>query len=74
MGFLLKLSGRIDRLSEQIGRVIMWLILIAVLLGAGNANGDIIIEAEDERAIGDLDEPRPAGGNVRRLLMYDLQL
>ena len=45
-----------------------------MLLGAGDANGDIVIEAEDERAIGDLDEPRPAGGNVRRLLMYDLQL
>lgn len=37
MGFLLKLSGLLDRLSEQIGRVIMWLILIAVLLAAGNA-------------------------------------
>ncbi|MCE5262496.1 MAG: TRAP transporter small permease subunit [Deltaproteobacteria bacterium] len=37
MKFLLKLSGRIDALSEFIGRNIMWLILAAVLLSAGNA-------------------------------------
>jgi len=37
MKFLLKLSGLIDRLSEHVGRIIMWLILLAVLLSAGNA-------------------------------------
>jgi TRAP-type mannitol/chloroaromatic compound transport system permease small subunit len=37
MKFLLKLSGLVDRLSEYIGRAIMWLILAAVLLSAGNA-------------------------------------
>jgi TRAP-type mannitol/chloroaromatic compound transport system permease small subunit len=37
MKFLLKLSGRVDALSEQVGRAIMWLILAAVLLSAGNA-------------------------------------
>jgi TRAP-type mannitol/chloroaromatic compound transport system permease small subunit len=37
MKFLLKLSGRIDTLSEYVGRTIMWLILMAVLLSAGNA-------------------------------------
>jgi TRAP-type mannitol/chloroaromatic compound transport system permease small subunit len=37
MKFLLKLSGLIDSLSNHVGRVIMWLILLAVLLSAGNA-------------------------------------
>jgi TRAP-type mannitol/chloroaromatic compound transport system permease small subunit len=37
MKFLLKLSGRVDTLSEYVGRTIMWLILMAVLLSAGNA-------------------------------------
>jgi TRAP-type mannitol/chloroaromatic compound transport system permease small subunit len=37
MRFLLNLSGRIDALSGLIGRTIMWLILAAVLLSAGNA-------------------------------------
>jgi len=37
MKFLLKLSGLIDTLSEHVGRAIMWLILLAVLLSAGNA-------------------------------------
>ena len=37
MKFLLKLSGLIDTLSEHVGRTIMWLILLAVLLSAGNA-------------------------------------
>ena len=37
MKFLLKLSGLIDALNEHVGRVIMWLILVAVLLSAGNA-------------------------------------
>lgn len=37
MKILLKLSGLVDTLSEQIGRVIMWLILAAVLISAGNA-------------------------------------
>lgn len=37
MKFLLKLSGLVDALNERVGRVIMWLILAAVLLSAGNA-------------------------------------
>lgn len=37
MNFLLKLSGLIDGLNEGVGRVIMWLILVTVLLSAGNA-------------------------------------
>lgn len=37
MNFLLKLSSLIDAISERIGRIIMWLILAAVLLSAGNA-------------------------------------
>ena len=37
MKFLLKLSGMADALSERVGRAIMWLILAAVLLSAGNA-------------------------------------
>lgn len=37
MKFLLKLSGLIDMLSKHVGRIIMWLILLAVLLSAGNA-------------------------------------
>lgn len=34
---LLKLSGLVDALSKHVGRVIMWLILAAVLISAGNA-------------------------------------
>ena len=37
MEFLLKLSGLVDTLNERVGRAIMWLILAAVLLSAGNA-------------------------------------
>jgi len=37
MRFLLRLSGLVDSLSEYVGRTIRWLILIAVLLSAGNA-------------------------------------
>jgi TRAP-type mannitol/chloroaromatic compound transport system permease small subunit len=37
MRFLLTLSGMIDTLSKYVGRAIMWLILMAVLLSAGNA-------------------------------------
>src|SRR4030042_5532019 len=37
MNFLLKLSSLIDAISERIGRIIMWVILAAVLLSAGNA-------------------------------------
>ena len=37
MGALLKLSGLIDRVNEWLGRVIMWLVLAAVLISAGNA-------------------------------------
>jgi TRAP-type mannitol/chloroaromatic compound transport system permease small subunit len=34
---LLKFSSSIDWMSEQIGRVIMWLILVVTLISAGNA-------------------------------------
>jgi len=34
---LLKLSGAIDRINEVIGKLIMWLVLAAVLISAGNA-------------------------------------
>jgi TRAP-type mannitol/chloroaromatic compound transport system permease small subunit len=34
---LLKLSGVIDRINEVIGKLIMWLVLAAVLISAGNA-------------------------------------
>jgi len=37
MKFLLNLSGLVDTLSERVGWAIMWLILAAVLLSAGNA-------------------------------------
>lgn len=37
MSPLLKLSGLIDGLTERIGRVTYWLILVAVLISAGNA-------------------------------------
>ena len=37
MGALLKLSGLIDRLNEAIGRLVMWLVLAAVFISAGNA-------------------------------------
>ena len=37
MAPLLKLSGLIDRLNELLGKVIMWLVLAAVLISAGNA-------------------------------------
>ena len=37
MNTLLKLSGLIDALSERVGKAIMWLILVVVLVSAGNA-------------------------------------
>ena len=37
MGFLLGLSRFIDGLSERVGRVIYWLILISVIVSSGNA-------------------------------------
>ncbi len=37
MKILLKLSGLIDKLSKYVGWAIMWLILMAVLISAGNA-------------------------------------
>lgn len=37
MTFLLSLSKRIDSISEWIGRWVAWLVLIAVLISAGNA-------------------------------------
>jgi TRAP-type mannitol/chloroaromatic compound transport system permease small subunit len=37
MNFLLRISRGIDWLNEKIGHVMLWLILIAVLISAGNA-------------------------------------
>ena len=37
MNTLLKLSGLIDALNERVGKAIMWLILVVVLVSAGNA-------------------------------------
>ena len=37
MQALLKLSGAIDALNEAIGKLVMWLILAAVVISAGNA-------------------------------------
>lgn len=37
MGGLLKISGLIDTFNEWIGRLVMWLVLAAVLISAGNA-------------------------------------
>jgi TRAP-type mannitol/chloroaromatic compound transport system permease small subunit len=37
MNALLKLSGLIDGLSERVGRAAIWLILIVVIISAGNA-------------------------------------
>jgi TRAP-type mannitol/chloroaromatic compound transport system permease small subunit len=35
--FLLKLSGLIDRMTESIGKAVYWLVLLAVIVSAGNA-------------------------------------
>jgi len=37
MNALLKLSGLIDALSERVGRAAIWLILVVVVISAGNA-------------------------------------
>ncbi len=37
MNALLKLSSLIDWLNERVGRLVMWLVLAAVLISAGNA-------------------------------------
>lgn len=37
MNILLRLSRAIDWINEQIGRIILWLVLAAVLISAGNA-------------------------------------
>jgi TRAP-type mannitol/chloroaromatic compound transport system permease small subunit len=37
MGALLGLSGIIDRMNEWIGKAMGWLILLAILVSAGNA-------------------------------------
>lgn len=37
MSFLLQLSRAIDRLNEWVGRWVAWLVLVAVLISAGNA-------------------------------------
>jgi TRAP-type mannitol/chloroaromatic compound transport system permease small subunit len=37
VGALLKLSGAIDRINELVGKFVMWLVLAAVVISAGNA-------------------------------------
>lgn len=37
MPFLLRLSAAIDRLNERVGSAVRWLILLAVVISAGNA-------------------------------------
>jgi TRAP-type mannitol/chloroaromatic compound transport system permease small subunit len=37
MKSLLKLSGLVDSLNERVGQIVMWLILVVVLISAGNA-------------------------------------
>jgi TRAP-type mannitol/chloroaromatic compound transport system permease small subunit len=37
MAFLLRLARSIDALNEAIGRGVLWLVLVAVLISAGNA-------------------------------------
>jgi TRAP-type mannitol/chloroaromatic compound transport system permease small subunit len=37
VSFLLSLSRQIDRLNEQVGRWVAWLVLVAVLISAANA-------------------------------------
>ena len=37
MTYLLKLSQRIDAVTERVGRAVRWLILVTVLISAGNA-------------------------------------
>ncbi len=37
MGFLLRVSKAIDAMNERIGRTVYWLVLVAVLVSAGNA-------------------------------------
>lgn len=37
MGVLLALSRQIDRMNESIGKAVYWLVLISVLISAGNA-------------------------------------
>ena len=37
MGVLLRISGAIDRVTAFIGKSVMWLILLSVLVSAGNA-------------------------------------
>ena len=45
MGILLRLSGGIDRLSAQLGRLAAWLVLVAALLSAGNAASRYLFDA-----------------------------
>ena len=37
MGILMKLSALIDALNERVGKTVYWLVLVAVLVSAGNA-------------------------------------
>ncbi|PWC53143.1 TRAP transporter small permease subunit [Azospirillum sp. TSO22-1] len=38
MSILLKLSGLIDALNEAVGKLVYWLVLVAVVISAGNAS------------------------------------
>jgi TRAP-type mannitol/chloroaromatic compound transport system permease small subunit len=37
LGFLLKISARIDAVNEHVGRAVYWLVLLAVFISSGNA-------------------------------------
>jgi TRAP-type mannitol/chloroaromatic compound transport system permease small subunit len=37
MNFLLQFSRLVDRLSEAVGRAAIWLVLVVVVISAGNA-------------------------------------
>ena len=37
MAILLKLSGLIDAINERVGKLVYWLVLVAVVISAGNA-------------------------------------
>ena len=44
MTVLLRLSGQIDRLNERVGHTIYWLILVAVIVSAGNATVRYVLD------------------------------
>ncbi len=42
MRFLLSVSRLIDALNERIGRTVYWLVLVMVLVSAGNATSRVL--------------------------------